>query len=154
MDFSIYIDADACPVKDEILKVAYRHQIPTFIVSNAWLRMDVGPLVQKIIVSEGADEADNWIADHIGQGDVCITADIPLANRCLEKSASVLGPTGKEFTDDNIGMALAVRDIRTEQREMGEGKQGQMRGHFNAAFSKSDRSNFLQQLEKTVQKLK
>lgn len=153
MGVSIYVDADACPVKDEILKVAYRHQIPAFIVSNAWLRIDVGPLVKKIVVSEGADEADNWIADHIGQGDIAITADIPLASRCLVKSAAVLGPTGKEFTEDNIGIALAVREIKFEQREMGEGKKGQMRGHFNAAFSKSDRSNFLQQLERLVQKL-
>ena len=112
MAITIYVDADACPVKEEILKVAYRHNIETFIVSNAWLRMDVGPLVKKIVVSEGADEADNWIADHIGEGDIAITADIPLASRCLEKSAFVLGPTGKEFTDDNIGIALVVRDIR------------------------------------------
>lgn len=154
MAITIYVDADACPVKEEILKVAYRHNIETFIVSNTWLRMDVGPLVKKIVVSEGADEADNWIADHIGEGDIAITADIPLASRCLEKSACVLGPTGKEFTDDNIGIALAVRDIRSEQREMGEGKKGQMRGHYNAAFSKSDRSNFLQQLERLIQKLK
>lgn len=154
MAITIYVDADACPVKEEILKVAYRHNIETFIVSNAWLRMDVGPLAKKIVVSEGADEADNWIADHIGEGDIAITADIPLASRCLEKSAFVLGPTGKEFTDDNIGIALVVRDIRSEQREMGEGKKGQMRGHYNAAFSKSDRSNFLQQLERLIQKLK
>jgi uncharacterized protein YaiI (UPF0178 family) len=154
MAITIYVDADACPVKEEILKVAYRHNIETFIVSNAWLRMDVGPLVKKIVVSEGADEADNWIADHIGEGDIAITADIPLASRCLEKSAFVLGPTGKEFTDDNIGIALVVRDIRSEQREMGEGKKGQMRGHYNAAFSNSDRSNFLQQLERLIQKLK
>lgn len=154
MAISIYVDADACPVKEEILKVAYRHNIETYIVSNAWLRMEVGPLVKKVVVSEGADEADNWIAEHIVEGDIAITADIPLANRCLEKSAAVLGPTGKEFTDDNIGMALAVREIRSEQREMGEGKQGQMRGHYNAAFSKSDRSNFLQQLERIIQKLK
>ena len=135
MAITIYVDADACPVKEEILKVAYRHNIETFIVSNAWLRMDVGPLVKKIVVSEGADEADNWIADHIGEGDIAITADIPLASRCLEKSAFVLGPTGKEFTDDNIGIALVVRDIRSEQREMGEGKKGQMRGHYNAALA-------------------
>lgn len=154
MPLSIYVDADACPVKDEVLRVAYRHNIPVFLVSNQWMRMEVGPLVQKIVVSEGADEADNWIAEQIEVGDIAITADIPLADRCLKKNAFVLGPTGKEFTGDNIGMALAVRDIRAEQREMGEGKQGQMRGHYNAAFTKADRSNFLQALERLVQKNK
>ena len=152
MTKAIYVDEDACPVKDQVLKVAYRHNLEVYIVSNAWLRMDVGPLIKKIVVSEGADEADNWIADNIGVGDIAVTADIPLAHRCLDKAAKVLGPTGKEFTDENIGVALAVREIRSEQREMGEGKTGQMRGHFNASFSKNDRSNFLQQLERLVQK--
>lgn len=154
MTTCIYIDADACPVKDEVLKVAYRHNIPVFLVSNQWMRMEVGPLVEKIVVSEGADEADNWIAEHVEEGDIAITADIPLASRCLERKSAVLGPTGKEFTNDNIGMALAVRDIRSDQREMGEGKAGQMRGHYNAAFNKQDRSNFLQMLERLVQRLK
>lgn len=154
MQISIYVDADACPVKDEVLKVAYRHNIPVFIVSNQWMRMEVGPLVEKVVVSQGADEADNWIADNVKEGDIAITADIPLAHRCLDNGASVLGPGGKEFTDDNIGMALAVREIRTDLREEGEGKTGKMRGHYNPSFSKQDRSNFLQMLEKLVQKLK
>lgn len=154
MQISIYVDADACPVKDEVLKVAYRHNIPVFLVSNQWMRMDAGPLVQKIVVSEGADEADNWIAEKAGKGDIAITADIPLAHRCLDKGAAVLGPTGKEFTDENIGMALAVREIKSDLREEGEGKTGKMRGHYNPSFSKQDRSNFLQMLEKLVQKLK
>ena len=154
MSTSIYIDADACPVKDEVLKVAYRHNTPVFLVSNQWMRMEVEPLVEKIVVSQGADEADNWIAERVEQGDIAITADIPLASRCLERNACVLGPTGKEFTNDNIGMALAVREIKSEQRDMGEGKKGQMRGHLNAAFSKQDRSNFLQMLDRMVQRLK
>ena len=88
----IYIDGDACPVKDEILKVSYRHQLNVYLVSNQWMRMEVGPLVQKIVVSEGADEADNWIVDQIDQYGIAITADIPLAKRCLDKGASVIGP--------------------------------------------------------------
>ena len=89
---SIYVDADACPVKDEILKVSYRHQLNVYLVSNQWMRMEVGPLVQKIVVSEGADEADNWIVDQIDQYGIAITADIPLAKRCLDKGASVICP--------------------------------------------------------------
>ena len=143
----IFIDGDACPVKDEVLRVAERHKLPVFLVSNQWLRMEVGPLVQKIVVSEGADEADNWIADHIGKKGIAITADIPLAGRCLAAGAIVLGPTGKEFSNENIGMALAVREINQHRRETGESKG------FNASFTKRDRSDFLQAIEKSIQGL-
>lgn len=143
---TIYVDADACPVKDEVLKVAYRHNIKTFFVSNAWLRMETGPLVQKIVVSEGADEADNWIADNIKEHDIAITADIPLAKRCLENKAIAMGPAGRLFTPENIGMALAMRELNQHRRETGESK-----GH-NPSFTKSDRSSFLQNLETEVQK--
>ena len=108
------------------------------------MRIDGGPLVEKIVVSEGADEADNWIADNIGKNDIAITSDIPLAKRCLEVGAIALGPTGREFSIDNIGMALAMRDLKAHLRETGESKG------YNPSFTKADRSNFLQELEKTI----
>ena len=143
----IFIDGDACPVKDEVFKVASRHSLPVYLVSNHWLRLEVGPNVKKIVVSEGADEADNWIVDHIDNKGIAITADILLAKRCLDKGANVLGPTGKAFREDNIGMAMAIRDLNAHRREIGESKG------YNAAFTKKDRSNFLQSLEKSIQKL-
>jgi|TARA_R110002096_G_scaffold426421_1_gene636200 uncharacterized protein len=144
LETSIYVDADACPVKDEILKVAYRHNTPVFLVSNQWMRIDAGPLVKKIVVSAGADEADNWIADHIGKNDISITADIPLAKRCLEAGATALGPTGRLFSADNIGMALAMRELKAHLRETGESKG------YNASFTNADRSNFLQELDRQI----
>ncbi|WP_417320591.1 YaiI/YqxD family protein [Emcibacter sp.] len=142
---SIYIDADACPVKEEALKVAYRHGLPTFLVSNQWLRIEVGPQVQKIVVSDGADAADDWIAEHITEKDIGITADIPLAKRCLDKGATALGPTGRLFSEENIGMAMAMRDLNAHRRETGESRG------LNPTFSKADRSKFLEMLEKIVQ---
>jgi uncharacterized protein YaiI (UPF0178 family) len=144
----IYIDADACPVKDEVLKVAGRHDLVVHLVSNQWLRMPVGPKVNKVVVSDGFDAADDWIAERAGTGDIAITADIPLAARCLERGAKVLGPTGKAFTDDSIGMAVAMREANNDLREMGEIKG------YNAPFSKQDRSRFLGALENAVQALK
>ncbi len=148
----IYIDADACPVKDEILKVSYRHNLKVYMVSNAWLRLEVGKLVEKIVVAEGADAADDWIADHISTRSnnihaICITADIPLAKRCLDANAIVLGPTGKAFSAHNIGMALAMRELNQHLRETGESKG------YNASFTRSDRSNFLQSIESAIQQI-
>lgn len=131
-------------MKDEILKVAYRHDVTVYLVSNQWMRIDGGPLVKKIVVSDGADEADNWIAEEIGPNDICITADIPLAKKCLDKEAVAMGPTGRIFSADNIGMALAMRDLKSHLRETGESKG------YNASFTKADRSNFLQQFEKSI----
>ena len=144
----IYIDGDACPVKDEVLKVSYRHDLKVYLVSNQWMRMDVGPLVEKIVVSEGADEADNWIADNIGKGGIAITADIPLAKRCLDAGGVALGPTGRAFTEENIGMAMGMREPKQHLRETGESKG------YNASFTKADRSNFLQSLEREIQRIK
>lgn len=144
---ALYVDADACPVKEEILKISYRHNLVVYLVSNQWMRLEVGPLVQKIVVAEGADLADDWIADHIGPHSIAITADIPLAKRCLDKQAVVLGPTGRAFSESNIGNALAVREIKAHQRETGESKG------YNASFSKADRSRFLQALESEIQKI-
>lgn len=112
------------------------------------MRIDGGPLVKKIVVSEGADEADNWIAENIAGKDICITSDIPLAKRCLDKGAVAMGPTGRIFSMDNIGMAMAMRDLKSHLRETGESKG------YNASFTKADRSNFLQQLEKVINDIK
>ncbi len=144
----IYVDGDACPVKEEILKVAYRHDLVVHLVSNQWLRLPVGPKVNKVVVSDGFDAADDWIAERAGGSDIVITGDIPLAERCLKAGALVLGANGKPFTTDNIGMAMAMRSLKADLRDMGE-----ISGH-NAAFSKSNRSNFLNALENHVQKLK
>jgi len=144
---TLYIDADACPVKEEILKVSYRHKLPVYIVSNQWMRLEVGPLVEKIVVADGPDAADDWIADHITAHDIAITADILLAKRCLDAGATVIGPTGKVFSPDNIGMAVAMRDLKAHLRETGESRG------FNPSFTQKDKSRFLQALEKAVQML-
>ncbi|MBL4639180.1 MAG: YaiI/YqxD family protein, partial [Kordiimonadaceae bacterium] len=132
----IYVDGDACPVKDEILKVAYRHDLVVHLVSNQWLRIPVGPKVNKVVVNDSFDAADDWIEENISEGDICITNDIPLAARCLENGAMALGATGKPFTGDNIGMALAMRELKSQLRDMGEDKG------YNASFTKKDSSNF------------
>ncbi len=144
----IYVDADACPVKEEALRVAQRHDLDIHYVSNAWMRLPEGPKVQRIIVQEGPDAADNWIAERIGKGDIVVTADIPLAARCLKAGAQAIGPTGKPFTDASIGMALAMRDLSQHLRETGESRG------FNASFTRQDRSRFLEALELAVQKAK
>lgn len=141
----IYVDGDACPVKGEVLRVAERHGLTVHLVSNSFMRVAESPLIRRVVVAEGPDAADDWIAEHIGNGDIAVTADIPLASRCLKKGASVLGPTGKPFTDDSIGMALAMRDLNAHLRDTGE-----IRG-ANPSFSKQDRSRFLQALEQTIQ---
>ena len=144
----IYVDADACPVKAEVVRVAERHDLSVVFVANSWMRLPEGRLVERIVVEEGADAADDWIASNIGQGDIAITADIPLASRCIKAGGKAIGPTGKPFSDANIGMALAMRDLMSDLRESGEVKG------YNAAFSKQDRSKFLQALEQAVQDTK
>lgn len=144
----IYVDADACPVKDEALKVAERHGIAITYVANAWMRLPQSPLVQRMIVQDGPDAADNWIAERITAGDICVTQDIPLAARCLKAGARAIGNTGKPFTDASIGMALAMRELSQHLRETGESRG------FNAAFTRQDRSRFLEALEHAVQAAK
>jgi uncharacterized protein YaiI (UPF0178 family) len=144
----IFVDADACPVKQEIQRVAERHGLTVHIVSNGGLRPSPNPMVKNVIVPEGADAADDWIAEHIGAGDVAITADIPLAARCLKKGARVLGPTGKAFTETTIGMALGMRDLHRHLREATGGQT------YNAEFGKQDRSRFLNALENEIQAVK
>ena len=141
----IYVDGDACPAKDEVYRVAGRHQLLTRVVTNSWLRLPESPLIELCIVAEGLDAADDWIVAHIAADDIAITADIPLAARCLEKGAVVLGPNGKPFDDGNIGAALATREIMSDLRDRGE-----IRGN-NPSFTKQDRIRFLDALEKTVQ---
>ena len=144
----IYVDADACPVKDEVLRVAGRHDLTVYIVSNSWMRLITGPKVHRIVVGDGFDAADDWVAERIGKGDICITADIALAERCLTNGARALGPAGKPFTDANIGMAQAMRDLSSHLRQTGESRG------FNPSFTKDDRSRFLRMLESIIQELK
>ncbi len=144
----IYIDGDACPVKDEAFRVAERHKLMIYVVSNSWMRITTHSLLEMVVVPEGPDVADDWIAERVGPGDIAITADIPLAKRCLDRHADVLGPSGKPFTADSIGMALAMRDLKAHLRETGEINS------YNASFSKQDRSRFLQVLEQTIQLIK
>jgi uncharacterized protein YaiI (UPF0178 family) len=143
----IYVDADACPVKDEVIKVATRHNVNVLMVSDGGIRPYSSPLVDLVIVEQGADAADDWIAEHIGESDVTITSDIPLAARCLERGAKALKPNGDAFTENSIGMALATRDLMQDLRESGEITGGP------PPFSKRDRSEFLNALEVVVQKL-
>lgn len=144
----IYVDADACPVKDEVLRVAARHSLAVHMVANAWMRHGTDPAVNFVVVAEGADAADDWIAEHIGAGDIVVTADIPLAARCLKRGARAIGPSGKPFTDDSIGMALAMRGLNADLRETGDIVGA------NPAFTKKDRSHFLETLENTVQAIR
>lgn len=141
----IYVDGDACPVKAEVERVAERHGLTVVIVSNGGLRPSRHPLVRHVTVAAGADAADDWIAEHAGEGDIVVTADIPLAARALKKGARVLGPAGRPFTEAGIGMALGMRDL---QRHLREATGGQT---FNAGFTKEDRSRFLGALENEIQ---
>ena len=144
----IYVDADACPVKAEVLRVAERHRLIVHVVSNSWMRLDVSPLIRRVVVAEGADAADDWIAERITARDIAVTADIPLASRCLKAGARVVGPTGKPFDEASIGMALAMRELQKHLRETGESRG------FNAEFTPKDRSRFLEALENAVQAAK
>jgi len=145
---SVYVDGDACPVKAEVEKVASRHGLNVTIVSNGGLRPSANPLLRHVTVAEGADAADNWIVDHIKAGDIAITADIPLAARCLDKGARVLGPNGKAFTPEGISMALGMRELSRHLREVSGGET------HHAGFSKQDRSRFLGELENCIAALK
>mgnify|MGYP001328840303 CR=1 FL=1 len=144
----IYVDADACPVKNEVERVATRHNLKTYLVCDGGIRPPLNPLLQLVVVNQGADAADDWIANNIGRADICVTNDIPLAGRCLKKEAFALKPNGRTFTNDNIGIALATREIMEKIRESGDITGGP------PPFSKADRSKFLDQIEKIIQKAK
>jgi uncharacterized protein len=141
---NIYIDADACPVKQEVFRVAERFKLGVTLVSNSHMRVPETPKVKLVIVNDGPDEADNWIAEKAGEGDIVITADIPLAGRSLSKGACVISPSGRLFTEDNIGSILATRNLMADLRDLGEITGGP------APFTKKDRSNFLQQLDELI----
>jgi uncharacterized protein YaiI (UPF0178 family) len=144
----IYVDGDACPVKVEIVRVADRHGLVVHMVSNAYMRLPESPLVRRVVVSDGFDAADDWIAERVGARDIVITADIPLAARCLVSGADVIGPSGRPFDHHNIGNALAMRELKSHLRDTGE-----IRDHA-ASFSKQDRSRFLQKMEEAIQVIK
>jgi uncharacterized protein YaiI (UPF0178 family) len=148
MSVRILVDADACPVKDEVYKVAWRHEVPVAIVSNSRLRVPNHPLIERITVGDGFDAADNWIAEAAGCDSVVITADILLADRCLKAGAAVLAPTGKPFTVNSIGGAIATRAIMADLRAGGDQLGGP------PPFSRADRSNFLQLLDAAIIRLK
>jgi len=141
---ALYIDADACPVKDEVYRVAGRYNLPVFVVCNSWIRVPTDPRITLAVVDEGPDVADDWIAARARPGDIVITADIPLAERTLAKGAQALHPNGRLFTPDNIGGALASRAIGEHLRSMGEITGGPR------PFAPADRSRFLQALDAAV----
>jgi len=142
------VDADACPVKDEVARVAARHGLAVHMVSNAWMRLPEGDGVRRVVVGGDADAADDWIAERITPDDIAVTADIPLAGRCLKAGAAVLRPTGKPFSEDGIGSALAMRDLMGHLRDTGEITGGA------PAFAKKDRSRFLEALERMIREVK
>lgn len=144
----IYVDADACPVKEETFRVAERYGMPVHLVANGPLRIPTGGLVRLVVVSDGFDAADNWIAENCGPGDIVVTADIQLAKRCLDRGAKVLGNNGRLFTAANIGSALASRALMQDLRDMGVVQGG------NAPMTKADKSKFLQELDKMANEVK
>ena len=143
----ILVDADACPVKDEIYKVAWRLEVPAWVVSNSHLRIPAHPLINRVVVSDGFDAADDWIAEASGPGAVVVTADILLADRALKAGAKVIAPNGKPFTTSSIGAAIATRAIMADLRAGGDQIGGP------AGFTKADRSRFLQALDTALVKL-
>ena len=145
---SILVDADACPVKEEIYKVAFRHEVPVTVVSNSWMRVPQHPLISREVVSDSFDAADDWIAESAGPQSIVVTADILLADRCLKTGSTVISPSGKPFTGDSIGAAVATRAIMADLRAGGDIVGGP------PPFSKQDRSRFLSALDQALVRLK
>ncbi|WP_421726757.1 YaiI/YqxD family protein [Bauldia sp.] len=144
----IFVDGDACPVKGETLRVASRYALPVTIVSNGGLRPSRNPMVRHVVVPSTPDAADDWIAGNVSAKDIVVTADIRLAARCIDSGALVLGPDGRPFTPDSIGMAVAMRDLKQHLRETGEDRG------FNRAFTPKDRARFLGELDRMVRRAK
>jgi hypothetical protein len=144
----IYVDADGCPVKDEVYRVAGRYQLQVWVVANAWLRVPDSPLVARVAVSEGLDRADDWIVERIGPGDIAVTADVPLADRCVKRGAQAITPSGQRLTEASIGEALASRNLLTGLREAGT-----IRGS-GRPFTRQDRSRFLGALDAAIQAIR
>ena len=141
----IYVDADACPVKNEVYRVARRYGLQVTLVANSWMRVPEEPWLSFEVVGEGFDAADDWIVERVRPRDIVITADVPLASRCLKEGAAVLGTTGKPFTEGNIGSAVAIRDLLADLRGAGEITGGPK------PVTQKDRSLFLQKLDELVQ---
>ncbi len=148
MPGAIYVDADACPVKAEIYKVAERHGVKVYLVANDYLAVPRGGLVERVVVDGGFDAADDWIAPRAGPGDIVVTADVPLASRCVKAGATVLGPTGRPFSEDSVGMALATRNLLQDLRATGAVTGGPK------PFGARDRSAFLSALHEAIVRLK
>jgi uncharacterized protein YaiI (UPF0178 family) len=144
----IFVDADACPVKQEVYKVARRYRLNVTLVANSWMRIPNESWLTLEVVEGGLDVADDWIVEHVKAHDIVITADIPLASRCLKEGARVIGSTGKPFTEENIGQAVTTRDLLTELRSAGEVTGGP------PPLTKRDRSMFLQQLDEAIQSIR
>jgi len=144
----IFVDADACPVKQEVYRVARRFRLDVTLVANSWMRVPNESWISLVVVGDGFDAADDWIAEHVHPHDIVVTADIPLASRCLKQGARVIGSTGKPFTEDNIGQAVATRDLLSELRDAGEITGGP------PPLKKRDRSRFLQQLDDVIQSIR
>lgn len=143
--FAIFVDADGCPVKPEVYRVAKRYGLKVTVVANSRMRIPQEDRLALVVVEGQFDAVDDWIVEHVGKHDIVISGDIPLASRCLKKGALVLGPTGRVFTEDNIGEALASRELLSHLRELGAMTGGP------APFDKRDRSRFLQRLDATIQ---
>lgn len=144
----IFVDADACPVKNEIYRVAERYALHVYVVANAFMAVPRSELIERVIVPEGPDVADQWIAERAGSTDIVVTADIPLAARCVRAGASVIGPTGKAFTEDSIGMTLATRNLMADLRSAGAVTRGP------PPLSRQDISRFLSAMDLAVVRLK
>ena len=143
----IFVDADACPVKPEVYRVAERYGLKVYVVANAFMAVPRSDLIERVIVTQGPDIADDWIAERVGASDIVITADIPLAGRCVRNGATVIGPTGKPFSEDSIGMALATRNLLTDLRSAGATTRGP------PPLSRQDISRFLSALDLAVTRL-
>ena len=143
----IYVDADACPVKDEIYRVAVRHGLPVSVVAGNFIRVPREPLIERIAAGPGMDAADDWIAERAGPGDIVITSDIPLASRCVKAGAEVIAPNGRPYTEASIGMTLAVRNLMTDLRSSGEITGGPK------SFAPRDRSAFLSALDQAIRRV-
>ncbi len=144
----IFVDADACPVKKEVYRVASRYRLEVTLVTNSWMRVPNERWITLEVVADGFDAADDWIVEHVQPSDIVVTADIPLASRCLKSGARVIGPTGKPFTEENIGDAVAIRDLLSDLRGAGEITGGP------PPLTKRDRSRFLQNLDNVIQSIR
>ena len=145
---NIYIDADACPVKDETYKVASRYGFKVFVVANQWMQIPLDSLIEMIVVEGGFDSADDWIVQNIKANDILITSDLLLADRCLKKKARVVGSKGKELDEENIGNVLGSRELMSHLRDLGS------KGTGPAPMTKADRSQFLSKLDQIIQSVK